>query len=270
MIERHIIFLLLSIGVIIPFFLPMNLKINVTPPVDSLYAVIDRTEKDQAVIISFDFSPSTAPELMPMGRALLRHCLTNKIKVIITSLYIQGPGLAEIALDEVRSDFPEVRYGEDYVFLGYMPGYSAVVLKLGDDITKVYERDYYGDDTQGMPIFSQIKNFDDISVAVVLTGTGIFQTWIIYGYIRYGVKIGCGVTAVEAAATYPYLQTGQLVGLLGGLKGAAEYETLLDKNGIAQRRKPATVGMNSQSIVHIFIIVLIIIGNVIFWRSRHR
>lgn len=268
MTTRRVIFLLLGIGVTIPFFFPMELKINVTPPVDSLFQVVDRTRPDQAVILSFDFAPSTAPELMPMGMAILRHCLARKIKVIVLSLVIQGPGLAEIAIDEVRKEHPDAVYGRDYVFLGYMPGYSAVVLKLGDDITKVYPRDYYGDETGKMPIFQKIRNFDNVNVAIVLTGSGIYQTWIIYGYIRYGVSVGAGVTAVEAAATYPYLQTGQLIGLLGGLKGAAEYETILDREGIPQLRKRATIGMDSQSIVHLLIITLIVIGNIIYWRRR--
>ncbi|HID32336.1 MAG TPA: hypothetical protein EYP24_03040 [bacterium (Candidatus Stahlbacteria)] len=268
--ERQIIFLLLAIGVTIPFLVPMRLKINVTPPVYSLYRVIDRTRPDQAVILSFDFAPSTAPELMPMGAAILRHCLARRIKVIITSLAIQGPGLAEIALDEVSSEYPQAEYGKDYAFLGYVPGYSAVVLKMGDAITKVYEKDYYGQKTDALAIFKTIKNFDNINTVVVLTGSALYQTWIIYGYIRYGVKVGAGVTAVEAAATYPYLQTGQLVGLLGGLKGAAEYETILEEKGIYQERKRATIGMDSQSIAHLLMIVLIIIGNIIYWRMRRR
>jgi len=40
--------------------------------------------------------------------------------------------------------------------------------------------------------------------------------------------VAVGVTAVMAADLYPYLQSGQLVGMLAGLKGAAEYEKLVD------------------------------------------
>jgi hypothetical protein len=40
--------------------------------------------------------------------------------------------------------------------------------------------------------------------------------------------VAVGVTAVMAADMYPYLQSGQLIGMLSGLKGAAEYEKLVD------------------------------------------
>jgi hypothetical protein len=52
--------------------------------------------------------------------------------------------------------------------------------------------------------------------------------WITYARPKYGLNVAVGVTAVMAADMYPYLQSGQLVGMLSGLKGAAEYEKLVD------------------------------------------
>ena len=73
---------------------------------------------------------------------------------------------------------------------------------------------------------------------------------------NYNQQLAAGVTAVMAADYYTYLNTGQLKGLLNGLKGAAEYENLMGKPDEATR------GMNPQSAVHIIIILFIIIGNV--------
>jgi hypothetical protein len=63
---------------------------------------------------------------------------------------------------------------------------------------------------------------------------------------------------------YPYLNTGQLVGLIGGLKGAAEYEKLIAKEG------KATLGMKVQSIVHLMIILMVIFGNVVYLLSMRQ
>jgi hypothetical protein len=54
---------------------------------------------------------------------------------------------------------------------------------------------------------------------------------------------------------YPYLSAGQILGLIGGMKGAAEYERLMDLFGDARR------GMDAQSLVHVVIVVLVILGN---------
>ena len=77
-----------------------------------------------------------------------------------------------------------------------------------------------------------------------------------YAHEPYNVPMACGVTAVSAADIYPYIQSGQFIGMLGGLKGAAEYETLLDE------KRMATMGMEAQNWAHIIIILFIIIGNI--------
>ena len=63
---------------------------------------------------------------------------------------------------------------------------------------------------------------------------------------------------------YPFIQSGQLVGLMPGLLGAAEYETLIDTP------EKATAGMSVQSFVHLLIFVLVVVGNVAFFIQRRR
>jgi hypothetical protein len=55
---------------------------------------------------------------------------------------------------------------------------------------------------------------------------------------------------------YPYLSSRQLLGLIGGMKGAAEYEKRMDLFGDARR------GMDAQSMVHVIVALLVILGNV--------
>ena len=63
---------------------------------------------------------------------------------------------------------------------------------------------------------------------------------------------------------YPFLQSKQLVGLLGGLAGAAEYETLIEAPG------SATAGMEPQSVSHLIIILFIVLGNGVYFTTRRR
>ena len=56
----------------------------------------------------------------------------------------------------------------------------------------------------------------------------------------------------------PYLQSGDLVGLLAGMSGAAQYEVLVDRPGLGLG------GMDAQSISHLVIIALILIGNIAY------
>ena len=68
----------------------------------------------------------------------------------------------------------------------------------------------------------------------------------------------CGCTGVSAPEYYPYYQAGQLSGLLGGLGGAAKYEARVGVKG------NATAGMPAQSMGHLAVIALILMGNVLY------
>ncbi len=61
---------------------------------------------------------------------------------------------------------------------------------------------------------------------------------------------------------YPYYDSGQIIGFLGGLKGAAEYEVL---NGIPGS---GVEGMDAQTIAHLFMILLVILGNLGYFLER--
>jgi hypothetical protein len=73
-----------------------------------------------------------------------------------------------------------------------------------------------------------------------------------------------GVTAVSAPEYYPYLQSHQLLGLLGGMAGAAEYEKARNEKGTATR------GMDAQSLAHFFVALCILLGNVVLWSKNRR
>ena len=97
----------------------------------------------------------------------------------------------------------------------------------------------------------------------VSAGTPGTREWVQQVQSRFHVTLGSGTTAVGAPNFYPYVQSGQLLGLLGGLKGAAEYETLIDYPG------DATKGMDAQSIVHALIVIFILLGNAVYlWSLR--
>ena len=91
-----------------------------------------------------------------------------------------------------------------------------------------------------------------MSVSAGYPGT---KEWVQQVVSRYHVPMVAGVTAVSAPEYYPYLQAGQLQGLLGGMAGAAEYEVLVNHPGLAMR------GMDAQSLAHVFIALLIVLGN---------
>jgi hypothetical protein len=261
-VDRRWIFLAIAIAVTIPFFLPLGLPVVTTPPVQSLYDAVDELEPNAApLLLSIDYAPATLPELEPMSMAILRHCFEKDVNVVVMTLHPAGYGLAERAVMNAAAEFDAV-YGEDYAFLGFQPGVSAVILGMGINIRNVFPADAYGVPVDDLPLMQSVRNYDDIPLVISLAGWSAAEAWVYFAHQPYRQTVGAGVTAVMATDFYPYLNAGQLVGLLGGMRGAAEYE------GLIQRPDQGTRGMDSQSVIHLLIIVLIAIGNAAYFISR--
>lgn len=109
-----------------------------------------------------------------------------------------------------------------------------------------------------------VKNYDDMKFIFVVADNATIDYWITIVNAQYGIPVGGGVTAVMAPKMYAFIESGQLTGMLGGMKGAAEYEKLVKKLGSATR------GMDSQSLVHLLIIALVLIGNIGYFASRKK
>jgi hypothetical protein len=256
-IDRRYIFIFVALGVIIPLVWPLGLAVTTSPPVENVYNAIEELAPGTPVLVSVDYDPSTQPELSPMTVAVLRHCFSRDLPVIITVLHPGGPGLALEISDRISKEVGAV-YGEDYVFLGYKVGGSAVILSMGQDFRVSYPADYFNTPIDEIPLMEKVKNYNDIGLVITMSGSTYPDVWVAYAHERYGQKLAAGVTAVMAADYYPYLQTGQLVGLIGGLKGAAEYEKLID------RPDDGLKGMDAQTIVHLFVVLMILLGNIAF------
>ena len=254
-IDRRIIFVLIALSVLIPIFVPIRLRIHVSPPAQGLYDAIDHLPPGSNVLMAFDYGPSTMPEVYPMSLAILRHAFSKDLKVIAMALWPEGASIAQDAFRTVAEDEFHKEYGVDYSNLGFKTGGLVVIQAMGTSIPAIFPTDQAGRPVETFPIMEKIKNFDDIGIIVDLSAgdPGIPQ-WVMIARDRYHKKVGGGCTAVSAPGFYPYLQTGQLVGLLGGLMGAAEYEALVD------HPDSATEAMPSQVLSHTVIIIFILIG----------
>ncbi|UCD18786.1 MAG: hypothetical protein JSU64_04995 [candidate division WOR-3 bacterium] len=276
--DRRIVYFVLAIAVLLPLVIPSAQKVRVMTPVAKLFKAVDATPDDKIVILDFDYDPQTLPEIEPMGVALLRHAFKRKIKVAVLSLYVQQLGLAKKALDQVTEEFnsraesyaDSIIYGRDYVFLGWQPPPIVPLLGMGISITNVYTQDYYGLRTDSLPMMRKVKNFNDVGILVSLSGTTAPLWWVSYSQTRFGVAVAAGITAVSASEFYQYYQTGQFSGLMVGMKGAAEYEEMVESNLLLKDRRKASEALGSLTAAHLTMIAFIVIGNAGYLIRRRR
>lgn len=274
--DRRWVFLLVGLGTILPIIYPIGLPVTVTPPVRSIYEKIEQMTPDDVVLMSFDYGPTTRPENGPMAAAVLRHCFSRRVKVVVLALYpTGGAAMANEEISKVASEFPDLQYGVDFVNLGYKDGGQATMKQMGEDIHGVFPADHKGTPLAQLPLMQRVHSYRDVDLVVSLATGIIGEWWANLINAQFGTPVAVGCTAVSAPKYYAYLNTGQMLGLLGGLKGASEYERLLLSEYPATGKVyddptifSAMKGMDVQTIDHSVIILFILIGNVAFFMSR--
>ena len=264
-IDRRWVFLAIGLAVSLPFFFGATVPVGTPGPrAKDLYQAIEDIPSGGVIMLSFNYGPAAMPELDPMAMAITRHALGRGVRVIAQTLDPEGTLMADRVFRDIADKMPDKRDSVDYVNLGYKPGGVAVVLGIAEGITKTYSTDARGRTTRSLEVLDGVEDYDDIALVVDLASSGSYATWVLYAHERSGQRVAAGVTAVMATDIYPYLDTGQLVGALKGMKGAAAYEELIGVRGTGYQ------GMTSQSVAHLVIILFVIVGNIGYFATRRR
>jgi hypothetical protein len=258
----------LSVGLAVLVFLKLPLHLTYSPDQKTLgvYKAIEGLPPGTIVYLSVDYGPSSKAEILPMHRALVYHILNRDLKIIAGSVWSSGPPMIDRVFsevcDELKKQGKEKKYGIDYVNLGYKSGQDVAIAKIGTSIPETFPRDYLGTPVKDIPLMNGVNNFEQIGLLCNLSvGSPGARQWLQQVQTRYKVRMVAGVTAVMAPDLYSFFQSRQIEGFLGGLVGAAEYEYLLKRPGLAM------AGMNVQSLTHFLILGFVALGNILFVRD---
>lgn len=263
-IDRRIIFVVIGLCTLLPLLYPVGLPIRISPEVKGIYDYIEGMPEGSVLLLSLDFDPASKPELYPQAVSILRHAFKKNLRVVAMTLWVTGTGMADQVVTQIANEAGKTS-GRDYVFLGWSPGGSAVIINLGQDLYTTFPTDYGGRPTDGLPVLAGVRNLRDMDYAICLgAGNPGVGEWYVFGKDKYKFELGGGSTGVIAPGLYPLLRSGQINGLIGGLRGAAEYESLIGQKG------RAVAGMDAQSATHLAIIVLVIICNLFYFSLQHK
>jgi hypothetical protein len=276
--DRRWIFLMMLWSVLLPIYY-IGLTGQTFPEIPSALAQatfdeVDRLKEGDAVLLSFDYDPASEGELGPMATAFVKHAAAKRLKMYFMALWPLGTQMAEATIDTViRADYPELVYGEDYVNLGFKSGAEGVIKVVVTNLRELYTTDTHGTALQDIPMMRGVTNIQQMRLVInISAGYPGLKEWVQYAATPYpSIRLIGGSTGVQAPLMYPYIPL-QLPGMLGAIKGAAEYEKLvMDAYGGPEPDPKYLEGlrrMGPQLVAHLLIIALILAANVLFVVDR--
>lgn len=245
---------------------PMGLPIPISKETRALYDFVESLPPGRSVYIGYDYQASSLAEIEPSAIALARHCFRKGLKIVGAGITTESGSLMERAMSVVKQDYPDLVYGTDWVNIGYKGGGNVFFEAMGANIVNAASGvDFHGNRLEDMPLMREVNSLKDVALAASM---GSLNEGLSTYVKMIGTPLGIPVTgacfAVSIPESMPLVQSGQLTGMLAGMKGAAEYEQLIQKPGAA------SVGMDAQSLTHVLVILFIIAGNIQYAASKRK
>lgn len=272
--DRRWTFLLMGLAVALPILFGARFPEEPSPMVRDVFAAIDGLPDGSRILMAFDYDPASQGELHPMAAAFTRHAALKHHKLYFVTLWPPGTAMVQANIDILNREFPEYKYGRDYVNFGYRAGYEGPIKLMGNDLRKAVSTDVYGTSLNRIDMVRDIQNIQQMHLIVnVSAGFPGGKEWVQYAATPFGIPIVVGTTGVQVPLFMPYVPR-QMIGMLGAIKGAAEYEQLLIEHYPQlkenSRTQEALRRMGPQLVAHLVLIALIIVGNVLFFLQRRR
>ena len=265
-IDSRIIYGILIACILLPLLFPLKLPILPSQQSEEFYATVEKiakTDPNKIVIVDGQWAPGTRGENQWQTVAILNHLMQRHIHFAILSFDTQNNTITQGLAESIAAKYGYV-YGRDYVNWGYRPFavFTQTLKGLVNNIPGTIKKDWKGKPIADFPVMQGIKDIQDVKGIVEITPSGTLDTWI--GLVQ-GVNktpVLYAPTAVMAPDSYSYLDSGQISGLLTGVKGAGDYEKLTGVTSFG------TKAAGALSLVYALIILLIIIGNIGYFQQK--
>jgi hypothetical protein len=266
--SRRKIYLLLFLGAALPFFIPIQLPIYTWKETQAVFDSVESCPPGKVVAISSEWIAGSQGENWPQYEAVVSHCMLKGVKLVVFASSDADPLAPEMseAINQRQAALYGRKYGVDWVQLGLAKGGPPTMAQIGRSIKSVYAIDFHGNSTRDyvkLPLMRHVNSCRDFHLFMSITYQPTTD-WLLWLDPTGKTPIAYGCAGIATTGYYPYLASGQMKGMLAGVRGAAEYEKLVgDKYGSRYIR----TGLRGNKLLvplafgHLVIIMLVILGN---------
>lgn len=266
--HRRFVFALLAAAVLVPFFFPITTRPKAGQQTKRFFEALNAAvERPGPVLICVDYGPQTLAEMEPILVAVMHRIFSVKKPAVFMTLLPEAAAPTRRLLQDMAQRY-DLKYGVDYAFLGYASAFAMAINAMGTSIEDYFHKDDRGLRLGELPIMSHADKLGDFSAVIDVASNSMPQFWISYGVAPFGFEFLMACTAVQATDYFPYVQTGQVDGLIAGGRAGAELEWLLVDAGVVKKTGDATRALGSQSLALAVIFGLIVLGNLGHFAAR--
>lgn len=242
-------FLYLALFVVVSGSLMLTHKFGLRVPsqpqecTKDTYKILRNLQEGQTIIIDTAYTNSSRGENGGEMEAVLRMAMREKVKfVLYTAAEPQCVEVAKGAIQKINLERrnesppqPEYREWDDFVVLGFFPDGASMLQAVASNIRDAWASKKSKDDAGversvfESPVLKNIQHIEEIKAYVSIAPSA--QMPVIVARVGSKLPVISMITGVMFPEQYNYYKSDQVKGLVNGLVGTVELESLME-NGI--------------------------------------
>lgn len=254
----------LAVFVAAPVFVRMRPSIPASPETLGVYRAIRNVPPGKLVMILSTWDAGTIGECEGQTNGLIDDLMRRGTPFIIWTSNPASPPFYNRIVQSAARRYGRV-YGRDWVDCGYKAPADQLkyaLQMLSRDFQGYMRTDARGTPIGQLPLTRHVKGATDFDLLISIGYNPVVE-FIQFMQGVYGTHVAFAIAAINSTTCYSYIDSHQIVGMLVGARGGAEYETLVHRPG-----KGVDI-IVAQSFGHLLIILAILVANAATLAARH-
>ena len=235
-VERQVIYAVLFAACGIPLLFDVRLPLRPWKETKAAFDLVDSCPPGKVVMICSNWNGGSQGENWPQYQAVVSHCMLKGIKLVVYSSDADPTAQTfSENINEIEAKKYGRTYGKDWVNLGLARGAPVMMGTIGRDLKKAFPVDMKGyatNDTVKLPILAHVNSVKEVQVHWNIEYTPT-NDWFVWLDPTGRTPIVFASAGIVTGSWYPFLSSGQMKGMMAGIRGAAEYEDLVKENTAA-------------------------------------
>jgi hypothetical protein len=261
---KRVLYVLVLLALIVPRIWVFSLPMPIEPETKAVYDIINNLPPGSLVLLDIGTDESGWPYVGDGLVAIVSHLSSRNVKFVISETGSQsGAMIAQMVFDRVPKELLDQReYGVDYLRLPYLPGEEAAVSTLATRFKESATLDFSGRPLNGFPLWQSISSSKDFDLVI----NAVYMEQHRYFLRHWREPIQMPLVFVVPTALVPYIKpftaAGQVAGMVAGIRGSAEYESLIGRPRGAARE------MTTLTLAVLVMLGSMVVGNIEQWRGK--
>ena len=201
------------------------------PGVSAAHRTIDSLPANSVVLVNWAYDPSNAGEMDLAALPVIEHLTEKGVRLLVVSQLPGGPATARRLIAVARAGASQAalsrQLGDSLLEGGYLPGGVASLPLLGQAPAQSVPVDMQGRAVGNRAAMNALATDSPALLLILAARSEEVQRWIEQVQSLDDAPIVAITSAAVDPAIRPYVDSGQITGLVSGYAGGIEYRTLM-------------------------------------------